>query len=118
CTTVAGTRTRSKDFSHQRSARRRARPFPTEHHAGQERGKPVVQPPNPQRPQFQPGPRVNLRELKPGDRIKLTGDIVVEVVENPEDGMWVRGKYITVPGNPNAEGTEDQIFAADVSERA
>lgn len=74
---------------------------------------------DPQRqPQFQPGPRVNLRELKPGERVKLEGDIVVEVVENPEDGMWIRGKYVSVPGNPSAEGTEDQIFAADVRDRA
>src|SRR4051794_23755108 len=115
---AAGTRTQSKSSFRQLSARRRARPSPTEHQARRERGKFVVQPPNPQRPQFQQGPKVNLRELKPGDRIRLMGDIVVEVIENPEDGMWVRGKYITVPGNPKAEGTEDQIFAADVSERA
>jgi hypothetical protein len=62
--------------------------------------------------------RVNLRELKPGDRVKLTGDIIIEVIENPEDGMWIRGKYITVPSNPKAEGTEDQIFASDVREMA
>ena len=74
--------------------------------------------PNRQDPIFPVGPRVNLRELKPGERLKLVGDILVEVVDNPEDGMWIRAKYITVPSNPSAEGTEDQIFAADVLERA
>lgn len=78
----------------------------------------MVQQNQSQIPQFQLGPRVNLRELVPGERLKLSGDIVVEVVENPEDGMWVRAKYIVVPSNPSAEGTEDQIFAADVIERA
>lgn len=72
----------------------------------------------PQQPQFQGATRVNLRELKPGDRVKLTGGIIVEVIENPEDGMWIRGKYVTVPDNAALEGREDQIFAADVSERA
>ena len=74
---------------------------------------------NPQQPpQFVPGPKVNLRELQVGQRIKLMGNIIVEVLENPEDGMWVRGRYITVPGNPAAENTEDQVFAGDVLEMA
>ena len=71
-----------------------------------------------QQPLIQRGPKVNLRELKPGDRLKLVGDIVVEVVDNPEDGMWVRAKYINVPNSPEAEGAEDQIFAGDVVDRA
>lgn len=62
--------------------------------------------------------RVNLRELAPGEQVKLTGDIVVEVVENPQDGMWIRAKYVSFPGNAALEGTMDQIFAADVLERA
>jgi hypothetical protein len=74
--------------------------------------------PDAQQPAFQRGPKVNLRELKPGERLKLTGDIVVEVVDNPQDGMWVRAKYISVPSNPSAEGEEEQIFAGDVIERA
>ena len=61
--------------------------------------------------------KVNLRELVPGELVKM-GDVVVEVVDNPQDGMWIRGKYISFPGNPALEGTEDQIFAADISERA
>lgn len=62
-------------------------------------------------------PTLNLRELKPGDRVKVGDDVIIEVVENPEDGMWIRGKYISVPSNPSAEGTEEQIFAADVTEK-
>lgn len=61
--------------------------------------------------------RVNLRDLQVGERVKLAGDVVVEVVENPQDGMWVRGKYVTFPGNAALEGQMDQIFAADVLER-
>ena len=61
--------------------------------------------------------KVNLRELAPGDRVKA-GDVVIEVVENPQDGMWIRGRYVSVPGNPSLEGSEDQIFAADITDRA
>jgi len=70
-----------------------------------------------QGPPQQNAVRINLRELVPGERVRLSGDIIVEVVNNPEDGMWVRAKYITVPGNPSVEGTEDQIFAADVIDK-
>ena len=77
----------------------------------------MVAPQPPQQP-YIPGPKVNLRELEIGQRIKLTGDIGVEVLENPKDGMWVYGKYISVPGNPSAENTEDSIFAGDVLEMA
>ncbi len=73
---------------------------------------------NPQNnPPRQRSALLNLRELVPGDKVRLSGDIIVEVVENPKDGMWFRGKYLTVPGSPAAEGTEDQIFAADVQEQ-
>lgn len=60
---------------------------------------------------------LNLRELKPGDRVKLAGDIIAEVVENPQDGMWIRARYLEVPENPAAEGSEDQVFATDVLEK-
>jgi hypothetical protein len=74
---------------------------------------------NPQgQQQFQAGPKVNLRELKPGERVKITGDAIIEVIENPQDGMWIRGKYISFPQDPSVEGTEDQIFATDVREMA
>jgi len=77
----------------------------------------MVAPQPPQQP-YVPGPKVNLRELQPGQRIRLAGDIIVEVIDNPKDGMWVRGKYVSVPGNPAVESTEDNIFAGDVLEMA
>lgn len=61
--------------------------------------------------------KVNLRELAPGELVKA-GDVIIEVIENPTDGMWIRGKYVSVPGNPALEGTEDQIFAGDITDRA
>ncbi len=62
--------------------------------------------------------RLNIRDLDPGDRVALYGGIVAEVVDNPRDGMWMRARYITVPSDTSKEGTEDQIFATDVMDRA
>lgn len=62
--------------------------------------------------------KVNLLLLKPGERVQITGGLIAEVVENPQDGMWIRARYISVPGNPSLEGTLDQIFAGDVTDKA
>ncbi|MDD1520737.1 hypothetical protein DCG74_37165 [Bradyrhizobium sp. WBAH42] len=33
-------------------------------------------------------------DLKPGDRLKLREEIVAEVTQNMDDGMWVEVKYL------------------------
>ncbi len=71
-----------------------------------------------QKQQPQRNVSVNVRELVTGERVLLAGEIIVEVIENPQDGMWIRAKYLTVPSDPSFEGTEDQIFAADVVAKA
>lgn len=57
---------------------------------------------------------INLMILKPGQRLKLIGEIVAEVVENPLDGESVRVLFLTVPAERALEGIEDRIFAQDV----
>jgi hypothetical protein len=57
---------------------------------------------------------VNVMDLKPGDQVALRGDIVVEVIANPRDGIWIQARYIKVPDDPAQEGTEDMIFAEDI----
>ena len=42
---------------------------------------------------------VQLLDLKPGDRVKLHDGSVVEIVSNPEDGIWVETR--------SADATED-----------
>jgi hypothetical protein len=57
---------------------------------------------------------VNLRELRPGARVKLINGKEAEILENPGDGMWVFGRILE---NGTAEGTdEDPIFAQDIAE--
>ena len=59
----------------------------------------------------------NLRDLVQGDQIRLEGDIIAEVVNNPKDGLWIRAKFIRVPGEPAQEGTEGQVFLTQVEDK-
>lgn len=60
---------------------------------------------------------VNVMDLNPGDRVRLEGDVVVEVLANPKDGIWIQARYINVPDDPAQEGTEEMIFAEDMLDR-
>lgn len=61
---------------------------------------------------------VPIRELDPGDRIRLKGDILAEVVDNPRDGMWIIVRYLETPAGPVAHGDPEMIMADDVVARA
>jgi hypothetical protein len=55
---------------------------------------------------------VNLRELKPGTRVKLINGGEAEVLENPADGMWVFGRILGAASGSD----EEPIFAHDIVE--
>jgi hypothetical protein len=59
---------------------------------------------------------VNTRLLAPGMRIALVDGGVAEVVSNPMDGVWVFARYLSSPADPTLVGTEDMIFAQNISE--
>ena len=59
---------------------------------------------------------VNLLHLQPGAKLLLTNGDTAEVVSNPKDGVWVSCRYLSSPSDPNLKGTEDLIFAQDISE--
>ena len=61
---------------------------------------------------------VPIRELNPGDRIRLRGDIVAEVFENPRDGMWVVVKYLETPAGPVDGEQIEMVMSDDVLARA
>ncbi len=58
----------------------------------------------------------NVRPLEPGRRLKLTGNALVEVTENPHDGIWIRVRYIECPDDSSLEGSEELVFTQDVIE--
>lgn len=61
---------------------------------------------------------INVMDLEPGDKVRLSGDEIVEITANPRDGIWLQGKYIATPDNPSQEGEEEMIFAEDIVEMA
>ncbi len=61
---------------------------------------------------------VAIQELEPGSVIRLRGDIVAEVVENPRDGMWIVVRYLETPDGPPAGERIEMAAADDVLARA
>jgi hypothetical protein len=59
---------------------------------------------------------VNIRALAVGTRVMLGSGAEVEIVSNPEDGVWLFGRYLSSAGDPAMVGQEEMIFAQDVVE--
>jgi hypothetical protein len=59
---------------------------------------------------------INLRLLEPGTRVALSDGSTVEIVQNPKDGIWVFGRYLSAPHDASLVGTEEMVFAQDVVE--
>ena len=55
---------------------------------------------------------VAIRDLDPGERIRLKGNILAEVVDNPRDGMWIIVRYLETPAGP-VTGSEPEMVMAD-----
>ena len=58
---------------------------------------------------------VNLMEIRVGQRVSLIDDVIAEVVDNPRDGSWIVVKYLESPSDPSRVGSEEPVFAADIS---
>jgi hypothetical protein len=59
---------------------------------------------------------IAIRELNPGERIRLKGDILAEVVDNPRDGMWIIVRSLETPAGPVTE--PEMVMADEVIARA
>jgi hypothetical protein len=59
---------------------------------------------------------INIRDLAVGTRVILGTGAEVEIVSNPQDGVWVFARYLSSTDDPAMVGHEDMIFAQDVVE--
>jgi hypothetical protein len=59
---------------------------------------------------------INIRALAVGTRVMLGTGAEVEIVSNPQDGVWIFGRYLSSADDPAQVGQEDMIFAQDVVE--
>ncbi len=57
---------------------------------------------------------INVLDIKVGQHLQLQGNILAEVVENMEDGMWLQVKYLDVPGSPDEVGALELCHAQDI----
>jgi hypothetical protein len=59
---------------------------------------------------------INVRDLAVGTRVVLGSGAEVEIVSNPNDGVWLFARYLSSDGDPAMVGEEEMIFAQDVVE--
>jgi hypothetical protein len=59
---------------------------------------------------------INIRTLAPGTRVMLANGAEAEIVSNPNDGVWLFGRYLSSVDDPGMVGVEEMIFAQDVVE--
>lgn len=57
---------------------------------------------------------IDVRTLKAGTRLELVDDSLVELTQNPEDGYWILGRYLTSPQEPWRVGKEEMILWSDI----
>ncbi len=59
---------------------------------------------------------INVRSLAVGTRVMLATGAEVEIVSNPQDGVWLFARYLSSSDDLTMVGQEDMIFAQDVVE--
>ena len=57
---------------------------------------------------------VQLMELQVGQRVVMKNDVLVEVVENLGDGIWIKGRVLSAPLDPDSVGSEDLCYCEDI----
>jgi hypothetical protein len=58
---------------------------------------------------------LNLVDLMPGVRVRLSDGALAAIVENPKDGSWVICRYIEHPAMPAmVDAGEQPVFATDI----
>jgi hypothetical protein len=59
---------------------------------------------------------VDLRTLKPGDKILTRDGAQAEVLSETEDGKRIKIRYLEAKGDPSLEGTEDLVNEDEIEE--
>lgn len=62
-------------------------------------------------------PTMNLDDLRTGDRVRVAGGAVAEVLQPTQDGRWVLVRHVESPGDPSLVGTEDLCSEEEIIER-
>ena len=57
---------------------------------------------------------MNLWLLRSGHKVRIRDGAEAEVLEETEDGAWIRVRYLEVEDDPSLAGTEDLVSEAEV----
>jgi hypothetical protein len=57
---------------------------------------------------------VALQDIDPGTKLRLRGDILAVVDDNPRDGMWIVVRYLEKPDGPVDSDALEMVMADDV----
>ncbi|MPS26449.1 hypothetical protein [Pigmentiphaga sp.] len=58
---------------------------------------------------------LNLIDIEPGTRLRTNEGAIVELIENPRDGVWLICRYVEHPSEPGLVGDAEQtVFAQDI----
>ncbi|MCK9993714.1 MAG: hypothetical protein Dbin4_02234 [Alphaproteobacteria bacterium] len=57
---------------------------------------------------------LDLVAIEEGQKVKLVGGEIAEVIDNPRDGMWILLRFLEAENDPSRVGGEELIFWADV----
>jgi hypothetical protein len=57
---------------------------------------------------------INILDIKVGSKLLLREGVVVGVLENMQDGMWLQVKYLEVPNSPDEVGSIELCHAQDI----
>ena len=58
---------------------------------------------------------MDIKDLKPGQRIQLEDDSTAEVIELVQDGQYVKIRYLESPFSPEVVGTEGLASEAEIT---
>ena len=59
---------------------------------------------------------MDIRQLKPGDRVRTSEGSIAEVLKDTEDGKWILVRYVQSRDDPALAGTEDLCHEDELSE--
>ena len=57
---------------------------------------------------------INVRDLAVGTRVQLVDGTELEIVGNPQDGVWLFARRLSSADDATAVAEEEMIFAQDV----
>jgi hypothetical protein len=59
---------------------------------------------------------IDVTSIAPGTRLRIVGDLVAQVVQNMNDGEWLRVRLVQQPETPGGGADEELCHATDVLE--